>query len=502
MKKSLSLNKRLSLLVATTLIPLVILICYLLVSLMNFCKAYDQIIWNIRYANEYYSDFKRNVDDSMYLAVIQSVTFDELGEAQNTIEPYGYLEKVGENCNKLMDVATSSQSKRQVMRMQKSLETLNNRIHDIEVNLDLNVRRQAPQSELHKQNMELWENSVCILTEIMEDAMHEYIYYESVSFATIQTELTNQQNLAIQMSLIALIVIVIFSLILATKILRSVTNPIHQLCNVAEQAAKGDFTARADFKTDDELTVLRRSFNHMTEEIGRLVEGVRVEQENLRVTESQLMQAQINPHFLYNTLDTIVWLAEEKQTQEVVSVVTSLSDFFRAMLSDGKDYVSIKEEVKHVKSYLEIQYMRYQDILEYDIQIDANIEEFVIPKLMIQPLVENALYHGIKNRRGTGKITIKGYRRQNEIILEVQDDGAGMRKEKMEELNGVIITSAEENQVRTGFGVVNVRERIHAYYGKEYGIFYESEEGKGTRAIIVLPAKNIKPFSQKNTTEK
>ena len=495
MKRSLSLNKRLSLLVATILIPLVILICYLLVSLMNFCQAYDQIIWNIRYANEYCADFKRKIDDSMYLAVIQSVTFAELGEEQNTIEPYEYMEKVRENCNKLMDVATSSQSRRQVVRMQKSLDTLKDRIHDIEVNLELNLRREAPQSELHKQNIELWENSVCILTEIMEDAMHEYIYYESVSFGSIQSELTHKQNVAIQMSLVALIIILVFSLILATKILRSVTNPIHQLCNVAEQAAKGDFTARADFKTDDEVSVLRRSFNHMTEEIGRLVEGVKVEQANLRVTESQLMQAQINPHFLYNTLDTIVWLAEEKQTQEVVSVVTSLSDFFRAMLSDGKDYVSIKEEAKHVRSYLEIQHMRYQDILEYEIHIDEDIQMYIIPKLMIQPLVENALYHGIKNKRGMGKITIKGYRRHNEIILEVQDNGAGMRKEKMEELNGSVITSAEENQVRSGFGIGNVRERIHAYYGKEYGIFYESEEGKGTRVIIVLPAKNIEPFS-------
>ena len=477
------------------MVPLVAIICYLIGSLMTFWNAYDQIVMNVRYANEYYTDFKKNIDDSMYYAVIQLVKFDELGEKQNTIEPYEYLDQIRGNCDKLMELATTSQSHRQVIRMQKSLDTLEERIHDIEVNLDLNEKNQAPQKELYQENVELLENSVYILTEIMEDAMRDYIYYETANFKTIQEELSHRQNFAIMMSVGSLITLIIVTLILAARISRSVTAPIQQLCNVAEQAAKGDFTARANFKTDDEISVLRRSFNHMTKEIGRLVNGIKTEQENLRATESKLMQAQINPHFLYNTLDTIVWLAEENKNDEVISMVTSLSDFFRTMLNDGKDYVLVQDEEKHIKSYLEIQHTRYHDILEYEVQIDEEVYEYVIPKLMLQPLVENAIYHGIKNKRGMGKIIVMGYKRYNELIFEVKDNGIGIKKEKLQELNEISVTSGAESQVRAGFGVANVRERIHHYYGKEYGLFYENEEGGGTRAIIVLPAKKIKPFS-------
>ena len=488
--KNMSLNQRLGMLVGTSVIPMMVLLVYLLVSMVNFCNDYDQIIVNIRYANEYYRDFKKDINGSIYLAVIGSITFDELGKEQNTVEPYSYIEGVKENCDRLMELATSSQSRRQVVRMHKALDTLADRIKDIESNLSGSERA------VYQDNVELLENSVYILSEIIEDRMREYIYQEASNFAAIQEELMVRQNFAVQLSVTALLVIIVLTLVIAWRISNSVTTPIKQLCDVAAQAAKGDFTARADFKTDDEISVLTNSFNHMTGEIGRLVDDIKVEQENLRITESKLMQAQINPHFLYNTLDTIVWLAEEKQTEDVVSVVTSLSDFFRAMLSDGRDYVAIREEEKHVRSYLEIQQFRYQDILEYDIQIDADLYEYIIPKLMLQPLVENALYHGIKNKRGMGKITIRGYKREDEIIFEVIDNGIGLNKVQLDKLNTMKVKEPLlEETKRTGFGIANVRERITHYYGQDYGLIYESEEGVGTKAVITIPVKNIQPFS-------
>ena len=142
--------------------------------------------------------------------------------------------------------------------------------------------------------------------------------------------------------------------------------------------------------------------------IGILVDDIWKKQENLRIIENRLLQEQINPHFLYNTLDAIVWLAEENKSAEVVKMVTSLSDFFRTTLSKGHDYITVKEERTHIESYLEIQQFRYQDILDYEIQMDEEIYGYIIPKLTLQPLVENALYHGIKNKRGKGKILITG----------------------------------------------------------------------------------------------
>lgn len=154
--------------------------------------------------------------------------------------------------------------------------------------------------------------------------------------------------------------------------------------------------------------MLNQGFNQMVERIGNLVEDIRVEQLNLRATELKLLQAQINPHFLYNTLDTIIWLAEAGQKEQVVMMVSTLSDFFRTTLSKGRDYITVKEEATHIRSYLTIQQFRYRDILESRDGIPEELEEIQILKLTLQPLVENALYHGIKNKRGLGHILVSG----------------------------------------------------------------------------------------------
>ena len=201
---------------------------------------------------------------------------------------------------------------------------------------------------------------------------------------------------------------IIVSILLTVNASRSVTRPIQKLCSVTQKVAEGDFTVKTKVENTDEISVLTQSFNDMTEEIGVLVEDIKKKQANLHIAETKLLQAQINPHFLYNTLDTIVWLAEENKKEEVVSMVTALSEFFRTTLSKGRDFITVKEEESHVESYLKIQQFRYQDIMDYEINIDESMYGFVIPKLTLQPLVENALYHGVKNKRGKGMIRITG----------------------------------------------------------------------------------------------
>ena len=208
------------------------------------------------------------------------------------------------------------------------------------------------------------------------------------------------------------------------------------------------------------------------------------------------MQAQINPHFLYNTLDAIVWLAEEKKTDEVVSMVTSLSEFFRTTLSAGRDFITVKEEESHIESYLQIQRFRYEDIMEYEIDICPEIYDFLIPKLTLQPLVENALYHGIKNKRGKGKIKITGKKEGDKIIFHVMDNGRGMDESTLRKLRETL--NNDDNKIDrkdSGFGLVNVNQRIRQYYGKEDGLSFESEENKGTIASVIIRAKKIEPFS-------
>ena len=207
------------------------------------------------------------------------------------------------------------------------------------------------------------------------------------------------------------------------------------------------------------------------------------------LTELQLIQAQVNPHFLYNTLDTIVWLIEGGMTEDAVEMISSLSIFFRTSLSKGNDIIPLSEEKRHTLSYLEIQQFRYRDILEFELSIPQELDGVQVPKLSIQPLAENALYHGIKNRRGKGKITITGREEENAIVLTVSDNGQGMTPERLHEVQEAIRTGE-----RAGFGLAAVAERIALYYVPGYGMTISSKEGVGTTVEIRL-GKNIQPKS-------
>ena len=167
-------------------------------------------------------------------------------------------------------------------------------------------------------------------------------------------------------------------------------------------------------------------------------------------------------------------------------MVTALSEFFRTTLSEGKDYITIREEESHIRSYLRIQEFRYADILEYEIDIAPSLYEYTILKLTLQPFVENALYHGIKNKRGKGKIVVRGYEKESRIYFEVTDDGIGMDEEELARLRGKLDGKAVHGR---GFGLENVHERIRLNYGSEYGVSFRSQKCEGTTVIVCIPKK-------------
>lgn len=223
----------------------------------------------------------------------------------------------------------------------------------------------------------------------------------------------------------------------------------------------------------------------MIDKINELLEQVTTEQIRLRKAEFELLQTQINPHFLYNTLDTIIWLAEAGKQREVVGMVGSLSEFFRASLNQGKDIISIREELQHVKSYLEIQQVRYQDILKYEIQVPGELDKYLIPKITIQPIVENALYHGIKNKRGLGRIRVSGKKEEGGFAIQVEDNGIGINEERLRQVRDKIqYRTPAENDI---YGLYNVNERIRLNFGEKFGISIESVYGEGTVVSIHLP---------------
>ena len=219
------------------------------------------------------------------------------------------------------------------------------------------------------------------------------------------------------------------------------------------------------------------------------MEKVREEEEKRRKTDLRLLQEQINPHFLYNTLDTIVWLIEVNEPNQAVDLVITLSDFFRLVLSKGKEFISIQQEEQHIRSYLQIQEKRYHDILDYKISIDPVLYQYEIPKLTLQPLVENALYHGIKYKRSRGNIRVEGTLDGDTIRLCVMDDGVGMGEEEVEALQKEIERPCKETE--KGFGLANVNERIRMYFGKEYGMKIYSEKGQGTKIELIIPVRKM-----------
>ena len=255
---------------------------------------------------------------------------------------------------------------------------------------------------------------------------------------------------------------------------------------MTEQVAEGDFSARAIVETQDEVAVLADSVNSMTESLEGLVSKIKEDERKMRKADLRLLQEQINPHFLYNTLDTIVWLIEGNASDKAVQVVMSLSEFFRLVLSKGKEYITIQEEELHIRSYLEIQHVRYRDILDYEIRIDPGLYGYQILKLTLQPLVENSLYHGIKYKRAKGNILVTGKLCGKEVHLTVEDDGVGMEETELRKLRGEIKKPCKDTE--KGFGLANVNERIRMNYGAEYGMEIYSEKGRGTRVEIVIPA--------------
>lgn len=276
-----------------------------------------------------------------------------------------------------------------------------------------------------------------------------------------------------------LIIAVLLSIILSLRISR----PIKHLESSMKEVEKGNFDIQVDIQSSNEIGHLSNRFNRMTTEIKELVIQNMKEQELKRKSELQVLQAQVNPHFLYNTLDSIIWMAETGKSKEVILMTASLAKLFRLSISKGQEFISIFNEIEHIKNYLTIQKMRYKSKLDFEINVDKSILPCKVIKIILQPLVENAIYHGIRNNAGKGHIQITGIRKENRILLQVIDNGIGMSPEEIHNIYQKDRTSVQGS----GIGVQNVNQRIKLHFGEPYGLHFESELGKGTTVNIWLP---------------
>ncbi len=473
------LRLKFSLVAVVIIIPMIILSVYQIAALHNYSTAYDAIVRRITSANTYNLNFKEEMDESMYKIVVEAETFESIDKNSDLKNPYKLIEDARENFTNLQKITSSRDSLDWIKRILLNLNTLKDRINEIRDNLN--------QTGHYEENIKMLESDIYILTEMFQEEIQYYIYYETQDFEDIRQSLNEQVTNVIVTIIVALASIIVASVLVNILVTDSITKPIRTLCDKTAMVAKGDFTARTTCNNHDELSILSDSFNDMAFKLEQQVKSIKLEQENLRHMESKLLQAQINPHFLYNSLDTIIWLIEGDKNREAIDMVVSLSEFFRTVVSKGKDFITIREEEIHIKSYLQIQQSRYKDILDYEIDIPEELYGYQILKLTMQPLIENSLYHGIKMLRAKGKITVTGEMKDQIICFHVIDNGIGLDEQELDALRKEI--EMPGNKQSSGFGLANVNKRIKLNYGNMYGLDIQSKKGEGTDITIRIPAR-------------
>ena len=468
------LKRRLIILAAMITVPFVLIILYMIFSLTNYSDAYNTIVSNLTVANSYNLTFKEQMDESVYRIIVGR---DAFGSGDET-DPYVLVANIRKDFTELKTITTEVNSRTWLETLLRNVDTLENRLGDI--------RKSVEAGGNYDEDVEMLDSNIYSLTELIQDNIQYYIYYQTKTIEVINKGLLKEMEDLLVLLGVLLLLGILCTVLTTDKIARSIVQPIDALSSATKEIAEGNFSVRTSFNLEDEITLLSESVDDMAAHLEIQMEQIREDEKKMRMAEARLLQEQINPHFLYNTLDTIVWLIEDGKSQEAEDMVVSLSKFFRISLSHGKEWITIREEAQHIRSYLEIQSVRYSDILCYYIDIDDSLNNYKILKMTLQPLVENALYHGIKNKRGSGLIRITGRIEDELIRFEVSDDGVGMDEETLDHIRKELNKPAKDTD--TGFGMANVNERIKMNFGDRYGISIESELGKGTTVSVVLPA--------------
>lgn len=471
-KKRMELEERMRKVLFSTMIPMACLMIILLFIFWQYTGQYNKLSENLAVSSEFNLRFKDDLDLEMYYIAIGSK------ESSNLEDVLEQVEDAQEIMQKLRrNTYNNNNGVKSLNSLDSYLENLRQRM------------LQLVEIKEYDKRMEFMDSNIRIITGLIMQEMQNYIYNESMYLVQVEKSLTHRVKILIFG--MAVLLIATFGILMrrSFRLTDGIIQPVNIMLDKVKKVGRGKFDMIPIEAEIEEIEELDEGINKMARKISALLENVRQEKEMQHLTELQLIQAQVNPHFLYNTLDTIVWLIEGGMTDDAVEMISSLSIFFRTSLSKGNDIIPLSEEERHTLSYLEIQQYRYRDILEFEINIPKELSGIPVPKLSIQPLAENALYHGIKNRRGKGKILIEGREEEDALVLTVSDNGQGMTPERLHEVQEAIRTGE-----RAGFGLAAVAERIALYYGPGYGMKIFSEEGKGTTVEIRL-GKNIQPKS-------
>lgn len=478
MNKEKSLKKILQVVFIVIIGVMILPTIYSLVGLQIHTQQYDNIISNVSQANNISQIAKNDIPNELWEIVCGKKDF--LHGQQ-----YFMIKKITDGIDEMLSRTKSHNTKAQLEVANRTCLTLSKNI--------LKLENQIEKGASVTDNEKLLDE-IRTITALFSDVMQNYII----------TEIENADiaNLAIKRTSITLSIlqIVLTCFALAVAILASLSvsnsfvNPLSNMQKLSNDIAQGNLSARTSIPDIKELAPFAINMNKMAEQIELLIQKNTEEQKNFQKAEMKALQAQITPHFLYNTFDTIIWLAEEGDSEHVITITKAFSEFLRISLSKGHEWITVGQELDHIRNYLTIQKIRYADILNYEIFADESINEIRIIKLVLQPLIENAIYHGIKNKRGRGHITVKvEYKDEtgDYIQISVKDDGAGFTPERLEQVLTELNTAEEDTEKLSAvYGLFNVHKKLKLYYGeKTEGLKIVSEKNKGTEISFVIPTE-------------
>ncbi len=481
MIENMNLTSKLAIMGGILSIPFLVLSVFLLVMLGGLGESYDSIVQNVTRANVYNIHFKEDMDSVMYQMIARSLGKNEVGSVVSMTNPGTMIDQAEASFTMLEKSSSSPEAAQAAARLCKLLTTLRRHVDEI----DGSVK----QTGSYEDNMERLETDIRIITQLIQERITEYISFETQSMGEIREKTMSERAKVVRMAVLLFILVIAVAAIFLILITRSITRPVRRLCDAAEEIGQGHFDTRINIAANNELSIVGDSFNRMAQQVTALIGDIREEQIYNRNMEQKLLQAQINPHFLYNTLDNILWLSEAGRKEDVQALVMSLSQFFRTTLSGGRDIITLREEISHVEAYLQIQKFRYRDILSYEIHVPEDLLEVPVIKMTLQPLVENALYHGIKNKRGMGLLKITAYRQEPFVCIEVSDNGIGMKEEDLEAVRALASGSREIEADNTGFGIANAAQRLRLNFGEQYVIRIDSTYTEGTTVTVYNPGK-------------
>ena len=462
--EELNINQKIQYLIWSLALPLLFCILLLVASMCISIGNYSTITHNMNLSSEFSLSFKENMDLKMYHYCV--------GSAEQKTLPVKDVNRAIRLAEKLEKTTVRKESRRAIELVIADCKNLKKRMRAI-----------AETKGYDSRQVQL-TNNVYVLTELTQKAMGDYIYYEAGYLKKVENDMF-ARILAVGI-ILGIFVFVIVALVVkkSFRLAGEITDPIGGVSDNVRKVGHGNFDITPVETNVIEVKELDRGILKMAGRIQTLLENVKEEERKHHMIQLELLQAQVNPHFLYNTLDTIVWMVEADMHDEAIEMLTHLSVFFRTVLSKGEDVISLHDEVLHTKSYLEIQQIRYSDILDYAIELPQDMEEIRLPKMTLQPLVENALYHGVKEKRGKSSIWITFEDAGRDIVIQVKDDGIGMTEDRLRE-----VQEGLKNNLSVGFGMSAVEGRLKLYYGEEYGLDICSKYQEGTVIRVNIPKK-------------